>query len=190
MRMRPAPVICALALAAGGLSACGSSDSTTGRIPATEARALQRDIQRVQEPVRDGDCSLASTRVQQVSARLDGLPSSVDAGLVERLRSGVTKLQERAGTECLGARTVTQETTTEPVPTVPTETEPVPTVETTPTVTVPDETEPTTTEEAPAPTTPAPAPTPTSETPAPDPDPTGPDDGDGDGGTGGIAPAF
>jgi cell division protein FtsN len=142
MTMRKAlPYLLALALGVGSalLVACG--DSTKNGIPSADAGDLKSQLEDVRQAVDDARCDEVGGQLRQVEEGIDGLPTSVDAGLRERLREAGDNLRARAVEECnenLAAeqaeeepdtQTETQETVTQ---TVPPETETQPPAETVP----------------------------------------------------------
>jgi TolA-binding protein len=145
------PYLLALLLGVGAalLAACGQG--TRGGIPAADASSLNRELESVRSRVDDGRCDQLSSQLRQVSTRIDRLPRSVDAQLVQALRDGADRLQRRAVEDC-NANSVPTDTTTE---TTPTETETTTVPDTT---TLPDTT-PTDTTTAPGQTDTTPPPT-------------------------------
>jgi TolA-binding protein len=151
---RTLPHLVALLLGVGAalLAACGQT--TRGGIPAADASDLKRQLEDVRGRVADGRCDELAGQLRQVNTRIDELPRSVDARLVQALRDGADRLQRRAVEDC-NANNVPTETQT-----APTVTETLPT-ETTTTQT---DTTPTETTTAPTETTTTPPPTDTVET--------------------------
>ena len=74
---RTAPAL-ALAGAAIGLAACGSSDEG-GTIPPEDANAMLAQVDRVESNVEDGNCSLAAGAVSQLRDQVDALPAETGA---------------------------------------------------------------------------------------------------------------
>jgi len=104
-----------LVLAAASISGCGSSGS--GLIPAGNAGPLQRDFQRVAEVAMEGngDCVPTEEAIEATERDFRRLPSSVDAGLRERLSEGIANLRRRAMEACKqpsGTATTSMTTTT------------------------------------------------------------------------------
>jgi TolA-binding protein len=164
MTMRRAlPFLLALLLGVGAalLAACGQT--TRGGIPAAAASDLNRQLEDVRERVADGRCEELAGQLRQVNTRIDNLPRSVDARLVQALRDGADRLQRTAVEDC-NANSVP--TVTETTPTV-TETAP-PETTTTETQTTPPET---TTEPPPDTTTSPPETIPLPPPPPPEPPP-------------------
>jgi hypothetical protein len=92
---------CALGVAAALLvSACGGSSAKL--IPVADAGALQSDFETVEQAAEsgDGDCSTTERALQKTEQDYSALPASVDAGLRDRLREGITKLHEDALRTC------------------------------------------------------------------------------------------
>jgi cell division protein FtsN len=120
---RTLPHLIALLLGVGAalLAACGQT--TRGGIPAADASALKRQLEDVRTRVADGRCDELAGQLRQVNTRIDQLPRSVDARLVQALRNGADRLQRRAVEDC-NANNVTTETQTTPTvtETLPTET--------------------------------------------------------------------
>ncbi len=170
---RSVPLV--LSCAAVALAGCGGSSLLDG----STASDLQDSLGKVQSAIDDGRCAEARQAASAGARRVDDLPSSVDAGLRDRLKTGFDELSSRVGTDCESTTTTTQTTDTTDTATT---TDAVPTQ--TATTTAPAE--PTTTSDTPA-------------TPPTDPPDTGPadpgtgsgpgsDDGQGDEGSGGVTP--
>jgi TolA-binding protein len=147
---RTLPYLLALLLGVGAalLAACGQT--TRGGIPAADASNLDRQLEDVRSRVADGRCDELATQLRQVNTRIDELPSSVDARLVQALRNGADRLQRQAVEDC-NTNSAPAETQTETAPTV-TETAP-------PETTTQPDTTPTETQTTPPPTETAPPPT-------------------------------
>jgi hypothetical protein len=135
--------LCLLALLAG----CGSSEKL---IPQSDASAMLDDLARIRSLSDQGECDTATSQASKLSDKVAELPSSVDAALAQRLRSGVRHLQQVIGTDCQTQPAVTDTGPTETTPPTTTETTPPPTTETTP---PPTETTPPPTETTPPPPT-------------------------------------
>jgi hypothetical protein len=165
-----------LGLAAALLVACGTS--TKGLIPAADSGPLQSDFETVQQAAENGDGSCTTTEAALAKTGEDfaALPSTVDAGLRNNLRQGISNLRARALEQCAQALTQTNTSTTTPktttTDTTTTSTTPPPTTTNTTTT----ETPPTTT------TTPPTTPGPGGGTPAPGVGETPPGAGGGQGG--------
>ncbi len=139
MTMRPAPLLCALALCAGVAVGVGCGDE--GTIPSSRAQDLQQRLDQVRADIEGGSCDAASDHVAALRNAVDGL--DVPSALRGNLRDGVDKLATAAADQCQDATTETQTTETPTTPTV-TETAPTDTVtETIPTDTTPTNTTPT-----------------------------------------------
>ena len=133
MRMRRTlPHLLALLLGVGAalLAACGQG--TRGGIPAADASDLKRELEDVRARVAEGRCDELSGQLRQVNTRIDQLPRSVDARLIEALRDGADRLRRRSVKDC-NANNITTETQTAPTvtQTVTTETTTTPTDTTT-----------------------------------------------------------
>jgi hypothetical protein len=171
----PPALLVALALGASsaGLLACGESENPS-LIASSRADQLSAALDDVQATVEAGNCEATQQALTRLEQRIGELPSRTDQALVNRLEDGAQNLRERAQTECFENQTET--TPTETVPPETTETTPTETTETTPTETTPTETTPT--ETTPPEETPPP-----EEVPPPDQDDGGaqplPDEDDG-----------
>jgi len=148
-----------LGVAAALLVSCGSSGKNL--IPVGDAGPLQSDFESVRQAAENGNGSCAATEEALLKTDQDfgALPSTVDAGLRNTLRQGITNLRARALVLC--AQPLAQTTTTSTAPTTTTST---PTITATPTVTQPTST---TTTPAPATTTTPTTSSPGGGTPAP-----------------------
>ena len=136
------PLAFLLGVAVAALVACGGGSSDK-LIPASSAGHIKNDLADLRQAIDEHACDAAQQKLTQLKQRIDNLPSSVDARIRRRLRSGVAKLEARVPVDCQKPATTTETTppTTETTPT---------TTETTPTTT---ETTPTTTETTPTDTT-------------------------------------
>jgi hypothetical protein len=146
-----------LGVAAALLVSCGSSGK--GLIPAASAGPLQSDFEAVAQAAQNGDgsCTTTAEAIRKTEQDFNALPTTVDAGLREKLSQGITNLRSRALTLC--AQPLPQMTVTSPAPrTTTTKTQSTATTPTT-TQTTSTQTTPTT----PAPTTSSPG----GGTPAP-----------------------
>jgi hypothetical protein len=87
-------------LAAGGLSACGSS--TAGLIPEENAGPLKGDFEAVAKAALagDGNCGETDEALNKTEQDFAALPSSVNAGLRRTLQAGIVNLSERARQAC------------------------------------------------------------------------------------------
>jgi cell division septation protein DedD len=153
---------CALAAVLGVTAAvlisCGSSGA--GLIPAGNAGPLQGDFEAIAQAAQSGNGSCTATEAAIVKAERDfqALPSSVNGGLRNTLRQGISNLRARALLLCsqpLQQPTVTS-TTTKSTQTATTPTTPT-TTQTTPTQTTPTNTTTTPTTTGPGGGTPAPS---------------------------------
>ena len=127
-----------LGIAAAVLIACGSSGK--GLIPATNGGPLQSDIEAVDQAAQEGngDCSATEAALLKTDQDFAGLPSSVDSGLRDNLRQGISNLRSVALKLCTQPLSPTTTTATTPkTPSTPTVTTPT---TTTPTTTTPVET--------------------------------------------------
>jgi hypothetical protein len=88
-----------LALAGGGLSACGS-DGDGERLSRATASELRSTLDRVQQDVKDGDCEAATTQARTLVESAGGLPDRVDADLREALVDGADRLQVLVIEDC------------------------------------------------------------------------------------------
>lgn len=162
---RSVPLV--LSCAAVAMTGCGGSSLLDG----STASDLQDSLGRVQTAIDEGRCSQARSAATDGAERVAALPSSVDAELRDRLKTGFEELSNRVGTDC-------ETTTAETEPQVPTDTVPT---DTAPETTTTEPTTPTTTPTTETPTT-------TTEEP-PTIEPTDPaDPGDEDDGSGGVVP--
>jgi hypothetical protein len=137
-----AAALCLLAVLAG----CGSSDKL---IPQSRASTMLDELAQVRSLSDQGECDKAAAQASKLSDRVAELPSSVDAALARRLRSGVRHLQDVIRTDCQ-----TQPAVTDTGPTETTTTPPTTTTTTTPTTTTPPTTTTTPPETTPTTTTP------------------------------------
>jgi hypothetical protein len=119
-----------LGVSAAALLACGSSGN--GLIPASAAGPLQSDFETVAQAAQSGEGSCTATEAALAKTDQDyaALPSTIDAGLRNTLRQGISNLRSRALALCaqpLAQSTVTSttpKTTTTPPPTTTTTTPP------------------------------------------------------------------
>lgn len=161
------PHLVALALGAGAalLGACADG-GPKGGVTANAAQSLKSQLEYVRVTVDSAKCDRLSRELRQVIDRVDGLPSSVDAQLRQRLSDGYARLKTQALKDCNDNRDKqqTQTTTTDTqTNTAPTQTSTATTPATTPTTpTTSTATTPTTS----VPTTPTPPPV-TPPQPAP-----------------------
>ncbi len=138
-----------LGVAVAALVSCGSSGA--GLIPVQNAGPLQSDFEAVAQAAENagGSCVATEAAILKTERDFGALPSSVDSGLRNRLREGISKLHSDALVLC--RQPLPSATATETTPKTTTSTH---TTTTTPTVTqtTPTQTTPTTT---PAPSGPA-----------------------------------
>jgi hypothetical protein len=132
----------ALGVAAALLVSCGTS--STKLIPAANAGPLQSDFEEVAQAAQAGNGSCAETEAKILKTEQDftALPTTVDTGLRNTLRQGISNLRKHALELCKQplaqptTPTTSPKTTTSPrtTPTTPTETQ-TSTTPTTPTTT-------------------------------------------------------
>jgi hypothetical protein len=124
------------------LVSCGASGK--GLIPLADAGPLQSDFEAVAQAAQtaDGNCTATTAAINKTEQDFAALPATIDPGLRNRLRRGISNLRERALALCAQPLAQTATTSTTPTPTQPT---------TTPTTTQTTSTQTT-------PTTPTPAP--------------------------------
>jgi hypothetical protein len=123
------------------LASCGGSGA--GLIPVGNAGPLQSDFELVAQAAENGEgvCTATEAAVLKTEQDFSCLPSTVDAGLRNRLHEGISKLRSDAlglCTQPLPQATVTSstpKTTTSTTPTTTTPTTPTSTTPTTPTST-------------------------------------------------------
>jgi cytoskeletal protein RodZ len=149
-----------LGVAAAALLACGSSGN--GLIPASAAGPLQSDFETVAQAAQSGEGSCTATEAALTKTDQDyaALPSTIDAGLRNTLRQGISNLRSRALALCAQPLAQSTVTNTTPKTTPSTTTATTTTTPPTTTTTTPPSTNTTTT------TTPA-EPGPGGGTPAP-----------------------
>jgi hypothetical protein len=139
---------CVLGVSAIALASCGSSSSKL--IPVADSSSLQGDFETVAQAAENGDGSCTNTEgaLLKTEQDFDALPASVDAGLRDRMREGITKLREDALSRCQEQTgTSTSKTTSTAKTTTPTKTQSTPTTstpstetQTTPATSTPEET--------------------------------------------------
>jgi hypothetical protein len=166
----------ALGVAAAVLISCGSSSGKL--IPAANAGPLQSDFEAVAQAAEsaNGNCTNTEAAIVKTEQDFAALPSTVDSGLRNTLRQGITNLRKQALEAC--KQPLAQTTTTPPKTTTSTKT--TPTTPTTPQTTSTQSTTPTT------PTTPTTS-GPGGGTPAPEQETPSKGGGAGEGGSGGAA---
>jgi hypothetical protein len=149
----------ALGVAAAVLVACGSSGK--GLIPASSGGPLQSDIELVDQAAQEGNGNCTATEAALLKTDQDyaALPASVDSGLRNNLRQGISNLRSVALSLCTQPLAKTNTTTTQTTTTTTTPTTSTPTT-TTPTTSTPVEKTPETpeAEETPGPGGGTPAP--------------------------------
>jgi len=125
------------------LASCGGSGA--GLIPVGNAGPLQSDFEAVAQAAENGDgvCATTETAILKTEQDFSALPSSVDAGLRNRLHEGISKLRSDALSLCkqplpqatvtsTSAKTTTSTTTSTPTVTLPTTSQSTPTNTTAP----------------------------------------------------------
>jgi hypothetical protein len=174
LRLLPAGL---LGVAAALLVSCGGSSNKL--IPLANAGPLQSDFEEVAQAAQTGNGSCAGTEAAILKTEQDfaALPSTIDAGLRNTLRQGISNLRSRALVLCAQPLAPTTVTSTTPKTTTSTHTTPT-TPAVTPTTTTPTATSTT-------PTTPAPS-GPGGGTPAPGAGEPQPEAGSGQGGGTGV----
>jgi outer membrane murein-binding lipoprotein Lpp len=164
MRVLPLLLVFALGVGAAFLLSCGGSNSKL--IPVSDAGQINAQVDSVEAAVANGtaSCSEAAAAAARAREVVVNLPKSVDSRLRDRLLSAISRLKQRAETECrqqtgsvtteipttttTAPDTTTQapDTTTQPPPDTTTQPPPdtttVPPADTTPTTptTTPDST--------------------------------------------------
>jgi hypothetical protein len=123
-----------LGIAVPFLVSCGSSGGSL--IPPGNAGPLQSDFEVIAQAAENGDGSCTATEAAVLKTERDfsALPSSVDAGLRNRLREGISKLRSDALALCQQppaqstatgtTKTTTSTTSTSATPPTPTSTTP------------------------------------------------------------------
>jgi hypothetical protein len=162
-----------LGVSAAALLACGSSGS--GLIPASAAGPLQSDFETVAQAAQSGEGSCTATEAALAKTDQDyaALPSTIDAGLRNTLRQGISNLRSRALALC--AQPLAQSTVASTTPKT------TPSTTTSTTTTTPPSTATTTTPPSTTTTAPPSEPGPGGGTPAPG-------AGEGESGQGGAEP--
>lgn len=148
---------CLLGVATALLVSCGSSGASL--IPVGNAGPLKSDFVAVAQAAENGNGSCTATEVAILKTEqdFDALPATVDAGLRNKLRNGMSKLRSDALELC--KQPVAQTTTTRTSPRTTTTTSTTPTTPTvTQTTTTPTTTTTTPTTSGPGGGTPAPGP--------------------------------
>jgi hypothetical protein len=139
---------CVLGVSAAALVSCGSSSSKL--IPVADSSSLQGDFQTVAQDAEnaDGSCTNTEGALLKTEQDFEALPASIDAGLRDRMREGITKLREDALSRCQAqsatssSKTTSTAKTTTPAktPTTPTTSTPTTETQTTPATSTPEET--------------------------------------------------
>ncbi len=139
-----------LGVAVAALVSCGSSGA--GLIPVQNAGPLQSDFEAVAQAAENagGSCVATEAAILKTERDFGALPSSVDSGLRNRLREGISKLHSDALVLC--RQPLPSATATETTPKTTTSTH---TTTTTPTVTQTTPTQSTPTTGTPTPSGPA-----------------------------------
>jgi hypothetical protein len=118
MTVRRSALACLAALLLGLSAAlavgCGDDADSRELIAASRASAMQDDLDRISELVEQGKCDGARDRIDSLRAKVADLPRSTNRDLRERLREGVTHLEEIAPGECSDNEPETTETTEVP----------------------------------------------------------------------------
>lgn len=126
MRTAPRTLFAALIFALGlSLSACGSSSRL---LSGQEAGTLTAALQQVQAALGQHNCDTAQADAIALRARIDGLPSSVNATARASLAQGATRVQSLVAKECprQAPATTAPQTTTQAPPTTTATTPPPP----------------------------------------------------------------
>jgi hypothetical protein len=124
------------------LVSCGSSGK--GLIPIADAGPLQSDFEAVAQAAQagGGSCTATTEAINKTEQDFAALPATIDSGLHNRLREGISNLRERALALCaqplVQTATTTTPRTTPTTTTTKTQTTPTTTsTPTTPTTTTP-----------------------------------------------------
>lgn len=120
------------------LASCGSSGK--GLIPLANAGPLQSDFEAVAQAAQTGggNCTATTEAINKTQQDFAALPATIDAGLRNRLRQGISNLRERALALCAQPLAQTATTTTPSrTTTTTTKTQPAPTPTTTTTTSTP-----------------------------------------------------
>jgi hypothetical protein len=146
-----------LGIAAAALIACGSTGK--GLIPAASGGPLKSDIEAVDLTAQEGNGNCAATEAALLKTDQDfaSLPSTIDTGLRNNLRQGISNLRSVALSLCTQPLAKTN-TTTQTQTTTSTPTTSTPTTSTPTTSTPAEKTETPETEETPGPGGGTPAP--------------------------------
>lgn len=122
---RSLPYLAALVLGAGtaALASCADGGPKAG-VPASAASDLKSQLDDVRGVVESAKCRGLARELAQVRSRIDGLPSSVDPQLQQRLSDGYDRLKSKAPKECKSNHDATTTTTTETQTAPQTQTQP------------------------------------------------------------------
>jgi hypothetical protein len=111
-------LVAMLAIATGGLAACGEDKPARKTLlSSTKAAELRSTLDGVERKVDAGDCAGARDATLALQQQVDALSTSVNASLRTALGSGVSRLQTLVDHRCEPQGTTT--TTTTPTETVP-----------------------------------------------------------------------
>ena len=119
-----APAFGALLLVAG----CGG-----GELPATDAQAMLRDLGKVEQGVRAGECQATRPTLRRLDRNVASIPADVDPEVRTTLDRGVDHLGRLVGRECKQREPDAVVTEPEPITPPPVESTPEPS----PTITEP-----------------------------------------------------
>ncbi len=112
-------LVAGLGVAAAVLIACGSSGK--GLLSAADAGPLKNDIEAVDIAAQEGNgnCTKTDAALQRTEQDFAALPSSIDSGLRNTLRQGITNLRKVAGELCTQPLVNTTTTASTPATTTP-----------------------------------------------------------------------
>ncbi|MDQ4071279.1 MAG: hypothetical protein M3088_00165 [Actinomycetota bacterium] len=119
-----APAFGALLLVAG----CGG-----GELPATDAQAMLRDLGKVEQGVRAGECQATRPTLRRLDRNVASIPDDVDPDVRRTLDRGVDHLGRLVGRECKQRESDPVVTEPEPITPAPVDSTPEPS----PTITEP-----------------------------------------------------
>jgi len=102
----------AIGLVAGGLALAGCEGSRDNLLEGDTAASLNRDIDRINELVAEGDCLEALKLAEQARLQVEGLGDEIDPDLRRVLLEGVTELAVAIQRDCEPSSTGE---TTEPI---------------------------------------------------------------------------
>ena len=103
-----AAVLVAFALALAG---CGST-AAKGTLSQSQANTMNSALNDIDMAVAAGDCTAASEASSHLQDVVNGLPSSVDAGLKSNLTEAANRVAEQSGLDCVKLTTTTSSSTT------------------------------------------------------------------------------